>query len=297
MSKVLSHELTTFAQITMKIIEAIKSGPGAFRMPWHSPGGMTAFPINAATEAPYRGINVLSLWIDAIHRNFATGAWASYKQWQSLGAQVRKGERGSLIVFYKRLETEDEDEEQRSVFTSSHVFNAAQVDGWQPANVSERSEVQIDDAIEAFVLATGARVDRGFAAARYRHDMDLIEMPRPSFFIGTTTSTPTQSYYGVLLHELTHWSGASHRLNRELGTRFGDEAYAMEELVAELGAAFLCSAFGIANEPRPDHAQYLAGWIKVLEADPGAIFTAASRAQEATQYLIQLAEDNRPRRC
>lgn len=292
MSNGSTHELTSFAHITLKIIEAIKGGPGVFRMPWHSPAGPTAYPTNAATHTPYRGINVLSLWVDAIHKNFASATWATYKQWQSLGAQVRKGERGSLIVFYKRLESEDEDE-KRAVFTSSHVFNQAQVDGWQPDLPLEQPEVLIDETIEAFVMATGARVDRGYLNARYRRDMDLIEMPRPSFFIGTTTSTPTQSYYAVLLHELTHWSGAPYRLNREFGKRFGDEAYAMEELVAELGAAFLCSAFGIANEPRLDHAQYLAGWLKTLESDPGAIFTAASKAQEATQYLVQLAEDNR----
>jgi antirestriction protein ArdC len=119
--------------------------------------------------------------------------------------------------------------------------------------------------------------------------MDLILMPAASMFLGSSTRNPTQAYYAVLLHELTHWTGAKHRLDREFGLRFGDKAYAFEELVAELGAAFMCACFGISNEPRPDHAQYVASWLEVLNKDTRAIFTAANRAQEAIQFLGELA--------
>jgi antirestriction protein ArdC len=121
---------------------------------------------------------------------------------------------------------------------------------------------------------------------------DIIEMPNRERFIGSASSTSTESYYAVLLHELTHWSGASHRLNREFGKRFGDHAYAMEELVAELGAAFLCAALGIANEPRQDHAAYMTSWLEVLNRDHKAVFTAASHAQKAVEWLAQLAKAN-----
>ncbi|HEY1707198.1 MAG TPA: zincin-like metallopeptidase domain-containing protein [Rhizomicrobium sp.] len=287
---------TLYERITSKIMEAMNNGAGTFKMPWHAPIAATAFPVNASTHAPYRGINILSLWVDALTQEYPSGYWASYRQWQHLGAQVRKGERGSLIVFYKRAEPQtdaDENSDERSgrpIFTASHVFNAAQVEGWIPDDAPHEPRFEPHEQVEAFVQAVGARVEQGHAMARYRLDMDCIEMPSPLWFTGTSSSTSLQSYYAVLLHELTHWSGASHRLDREFGKRFGDEAYAMEELVAELGAAFMCSAFGLANDPRPDHAQYLASWLKVLGSDPKAIFAASSRAQEATQFLFGLAE-------
>ncbi|MEI9932646.1 MAG: zincin-like metallopeptidase domain-containing protein [Rhizomicrobium sp.] len=131
-----------------------------------------------------------------------------------------------------------------------------------------------------------------FQRALYRRDLDDIEMPSPAWFTGSPTSSPVQAFYATLLHEVTHWTGARHRLDREFGKRFGDHAYAFEELVAELGAAFLCATFGIANEPRPDHAAYLSSWLKVLEQDTRAIFLAASKAQEAAEYLEHLAAVN-----
>lgn len=299
MTSVLSQDSRTdlYRTITDKIVEAMKGDLRAYKMPWHSVGQPVGLPINISTYTPYRGINILSLWIEALAKQYPTGHWASYRQWQSLGAQVRKGERGSLIVFYKRIEQHGdaksaEEAKPRTVFTSSYVFNAAQVEGWTPELTLPFAEFQIDHHLEAFVKAVGVKVRHGFRTPVYRRDLDDIEMPSPSWFVGTATSSSAQSYYAILLHELTHWTGASHRLDREFGRRFGDQAYAMEELVAELGAAFLCATFGIANEPRPDHAQYLASWLKVLEDDPRAIFTASTRAQEATQFLVDLSEAN-----
>jgi antirestriction protein ArdC len=285
---------SVYRQVTDKIVEAIQAGADAFKMPWHSRDTAIAMPINAVTQAQYRGINVLSLWIDALEKAYPTGYWASYQQWQKLGAQVRKGERGSPIVFYRRLEPEDvalEPEIQWRPFfaRASRVFNVAQVEGWTVRVAMPEDSFERDSQAEAFVAATGARVRHGFSIARYRLDLDDIEMPSPGWFIGSDTRSPLQSYYGILLHELTHWSGAPHRLAREFGKRFGDQAYAMEELTAELGAAFLCSLLGIANEPRPDHAAYVAAWLKVLADDDRAIFTAASRAQGASEYLAQFA--------
>ncbi|HEV2560731.1 MAG TPA: zincin-like metallopeptidase domain-containing protein [Rhizomicrobium sp.] len=291
---VLSNSRDLYRTITEKIVAAIKDSPLTFKMPWHSPGVPAGMPTNAVTDAPYRGINVLSLWVDALTKDYPSGHWASYRQWQSVGAQVRKGEHGSLIVFYKRIEGAEgnqnpEDDRPRFFATSSVVFNAAQVEGWTQPLPLRSPEFETDKQVEAFISATGATIELGYPAARYRVDLDRIEMPSPHWFTGTATSAPIQSYYAILLHELTHWSGASHRLDRTFRNRFGDQAYAMEELTAELGAAFLCASLGIANEPRPDNAAYVASWLKVLEADARAIFTAASRAQQAAEYLSALA--------
>jgi len=280
-----------YQSVTDKILEAMKGELRAFKMPWHTGDQAAQIPRNAFTHAPYRGINVLSLWIDAMWRGYPSGHWASYRQWQEIGAQVRKGEKGSHIVFYKPLERDvpfpegEEAEAPRFVLRSYAVFNGAQVEGWMPPDLPQEAAFDPNREADAFVSATGARIRHGFHRACYRRDLDDIEMPSPAWFTGSPTSSPLQAYYGVLLHELTHWSGASHRLARDFGKRFGDDAYAFEELVAELGAAFLCAELGIANEPRPDHAVYLASWLKVLEKDPRAIFLAASKAQEAAEYL------------
>ncbi len=229
-----------FKTITTKIVAAIESGAHEYVMPWHGGILSPAFPVNAATDKPYRGVNILSLWVDATFKRYISGYWASYKQWQALGAQVRKCERGSVIVFYKQLDQPEPDDhpEERSerdnggkrfVARASHVFNAEQVDGWTPPVPVHKTLVEVNEEVAAFIRAVGADVRHGFQGARYRRDLDCIEMPTPEMFTGTSTSSPTEAYHAVLLHELTHYSGAPHRLNREFGRRFGDKAYAFEE--------------------------------------------------------------------
>ncbi|HEY5237589.1 MAG TPA: zincin-like metallopeptidase domain-containing protein, partial [Rhizomicrobium sp.] len=151
---------------------------------------------------------------------------------------------------------------------------------------------ETNEQIEAFVRATKAEVRHGSSRAGYHCRDDYIDMPTPEEFTGTPTSSPTEAYYAVKLHELIHWTGAPHRMNRTFGKRFGDRDYAFEELIAELGAAFLCSAFAIVNAPRPDHAAYISSWLDILGRDRKAIFTAAHMAQEAVEYLRTLAAFN-----
>lgn len=289
-----------FRSITTKIVAGIEAGADKCVMPWH--GGLVppTFPVNAATNNAYRGVNIVALWVDAMSKQYLSGYWASYKQWQSIGAQVRKGERGSTIVFYKPLDqpelavgtepAEDSDKVgHRFVAKASHVFNAEQVEGWHPPVPEVKSPVTINEEVAAFIAAIGADVRHGFAMARYRRDLDRIEMPSPELFTGTPTSSPVESYHAVLLHELVHHSGAPQRLDRVFGKRFGDEHYAFEELVAELGAAFLCSAFQIVNEPRSDHAAYISSWLTILGRDTKAVFSAAGLAQQAVHYLTETA--------
>ena len=177
--------------------------------------------------------------------------------------------------------------ETRLFARATPVFAAEQVDGYQPPVIDAPTVIPMTpiEQAEAFVAATGAQIDYGGTRAFYRPSTDSIQLPPREAFIGSPTSTPAESYYSTILHELTHWTSAESRCNRQLGKRFGDQAYAMEELVAELGAAFLCADLHITDEPRVDHAQYLASWLSVMKEDKKAIFTAASKASEAAAYL------------
>jgi antirestriction protein ArdC len=285
-----------YTQVTDTIISAIEAGAGQWDMPWHRHGVTHTRPMNALTGKRYRGVNVLALWAAAEARGFTTGLWGTYRQWQEKGAQVRKGEKSSLVVFFKELavdetnpETGEAERGRRLVAKASYVFNATQVDGFAlPEPAAPANPAEVLTQVEAYVTATNARVAFGGEGAFYRPLTDMIHMPDRSRFVGSATSSATECLYATLLHELTHWTGIKTRCDREFGKRFGDDAYAMEELVAELGAAFLCADLGIANTPRPDHAAYISHWLTVLKADKKAIFTATSKASQAVDYLDAL---------
>ena len=277
--------------VTDKIVAAIEAGANDYQMPWHK---SVTRPMNAATGKPYHGVNVVALWSVAASRGFRSGHWATYRQWQTLGAHVRKGERGAVVVFYKSVVPEkkgqDDDVEEtidqpRLIARASWAFNVEQIDGWEPPKPERPNEVEVRQNVEAFIAATRADIRHGGDIACYDRIRDIIEVPYPEQFVATKTSSATEGYFSVVLHELTHWSGAGHRLARNLRARFGDERYAMEELIAEFGAAFLCADLGIANEPRPDHASYVASWLRVLNKDRTALFTAANKASVAATFL------------
>jgi antirestriction protein ArdC len=281
----------THHTITEKIVTAIEAGVGDYRMPWHRTGVSVSRPVNAATGKSYQGVNVVALWADASLKHFNSGHWATYRQWGQLGAQVRKGAKGSPIVFFRTIEPQEREEgkepdaKPRLVARTSWVFNAEQVEGWTPPKPERRSEVEVRAHVEAFLAATRADIRYGGDQAFYHVPGDYIAVPYPDQFGATETSSATECFYSVNLHELVHWSGAGHRLARVLRGRFGDEAYAMEELIAEFGAAFLCADLQIANEPRLDHACYVSSWLKVLKQDRNALFTAANKASAAAAYL------------
>ncbi|MGA4555234.1 ArdC family protein [Methylorubrum aminovorans] len=268
--------------VTDSIIRTLEAGEqGSWQCPWHRRGG--GLPVNALTGRHYRGINTLSLWVGAQAAGYADDRWATYRQWAELGAQVRKGERSTLVVFWKDLSRDEEDDKPRFVARASYSFNAAQVEGAPEAGEPlPPSEWAIPDVFAGFVERTGARVTHGGDAAFYMPSEDRIVLPPRDRF-------PTaHGYASTALHELTHWTGAKGRLDRDLTGRFRSQAYAAEELVAELGAAFLAAELGLEAEPHPTHASYLASWLKLLRSDPKAIFTAASAASRAAGYLTSL---------
>lgn len=284
--------------ITANIVTAIESGAGEFRMPWHRATISDGMPTNALTGAEYRGSNVLSLWVSSMSKGYTSNRWATYKQWAELGAQVRKGEKATTGVYFQMMERKTEkapaDSNQKApglipFARAFHLFNADQVDGYTVAPTVPRTDLTVTLADADYAIAkTGAKIIHAGSRAFYRPSTDEVYMPERAAFTGTETSTATESYYSTLLHEVTHWTGHKTRLDRDFtrSSRFGDEAYAGEELVAELGAAFLCARLGITNSPRIDHAQYLAAWLKVLKADSRAIVRAASDAQKAADYIL-----------
>ena len=283
-----------YQTVTDSIVEAIESGADkeSWTMPWS--GFNEGIPHNAVTGNGYRGVNILMLWAAATSNEFPTSLWASYKQWQSKGAQVKQGSKSTIIVYYgsaKTTKTNDFGEDVESSFKFlkySRVFNAAQVADYDPPVIERPNLAKRISEAEIFVAKTKAVVKRGQSRAFYTPKEDWVGMPDLNQFTDTKTASATENHYGTLLHELTHWTGNEKRCDRTFGKRFGDNSYAMEELVAELGSAFLCSTIGITPEPRRDHAQYIASWLKTMKADKKAIFTAASKASQATDYLSGL---------
>jgi antirestriction protein ArdC len=281
---------TIYDTITDQIVAALERGAGNWTRPWTVRAGDTSpMPHNVESGNCYRGINTLILWCAAEEHGYPTHQWGTYRQWQERGGQVRKGEKSSSIIFWKSTEytkqnDDGQDETHKGMIARGYaVFNAAQVDGYTAPVRPVAPEVARIAQADAFFAATDAVIRHGGIRAFYSPSSDHVQMPEYASFRSPTL------YYSVLAHEATHWTGSKARCDRTFGARFGDDAYAVEELVAELGAAFLCCGpWELDSEPREDHAQYLASWLRVLKRDSKAIFTAASKAQKAADYLISL---------
>lgn len=270
--------------VTDKIISLMEQSGTDWVKPWV---GGSALPISVTTGKKYNGINRLLLGFAP----YSDSRWGTYKAWQQKGAQVRKGEKGTLVVFWKWLDIKDKDsgeEKQIPLLRYYNVFNAQQCDGVEIETPDELPAIaERIAAAEHFVANTGANVVTG-ESAYYAPGPDSICMPHIDSFTGTQTSNATECYYSVLLHELTHWTGSKSRLGRLKSAPFGSPEYAREELVAEIGAAFLCADLDISIEPREDHATYLNGWLKALKDDKRLIVNAAAAAGKACDLLHSL---------
>ena len=277
-----------YADVTNKIIAAIESGATTYTLPWQRVPGM---PKNVASNRSYRGINTLLLWLIGNEKGYTMPYWATFKQWCDLGHPVRKGEKSATVVFWKQLaehdaehsdsssEADNGDNRRPILARAYHVFNASQVEDFTPPNVTLLSETERAAKAEAFFNRLPIQVTHEGDRAYYRPSTDSVHLPEFSLF------KESNSYYATRGHESVHATGAKHRLNRDLTGRFGSDSYAVEELVAELGAAFLCADLGLSLEPRLDHAGYIESWLKVLKGDTRAIFTAAGKAQAAVDWL------------
>jgi antirestriction protein ArdC len=268
---------TVYEEVTNSIIEQLEKGAIPWQKPWVADSSADK---NVITQKPYQGINRLILGMSGMAHGFNVPVWASFKQWQQLGGSVRKGEKGTKIVFYTPAEKVNKEGEKESyaVLKAYWVFNVSQVDGIEitPVTVNEKP-FTANQLAEERIIKTGARISHGGDAAFFMPSQDRIQMPHKSAFDSEA------SYYATAFHELTHWAGHETRLDRVKGKRFADPAYAFEELVAEMGAAFLCQDYGIQGELR--HAGYIQSWLKALRDDSKAVFKAAAYAQKAATYI------------
>ena len=281
-----------YTRITSQIVSHLEKGVRPWVRPWNAEhaAGRIMRPLRHNGK-PYSGINVLSLWASAMAQSFAAPIWMTFKQASELDAHIRKGAKGSLVVYadsIKRKETDEKtgDEIDREIpFLKGYtVFNVEQIDGLSEVYYAKAAPALDPVAriahAEEFFAALGATIRHGGNRAFYSIAADAIQMPPFESF------QDADSYYATLAHECTHWSGSKTRLDRDFGGhRFGSEGYAVEELVAELGAAFLCADLELALEPREDHASYIATWLNVLAADKRAVFTAAAHAQRAAEFI------------
>jgi len=285
-----------YTRVTNKIVADLEQGVRPWLKPWnaeHAAGKITR-PLRH-NGLPYSGVNVIMLWAEAMDQDYSAPIWMTFRQAQALGGHVRKGEHGSLVVYantFKKTETDadtGEDVERDILFMKGYtVFNVEQIEGlpahyYAPAEPPSLSASERIDHAERFLAQTGATVHHGGNRAYYTLGHDRIQLPPFEFF------KDPASYYEVRLHETVHWTRHPTRLDRDFGRkRWGDEGYAMEELVAEIGSALLSADLELTPEVRPDHAAYIDSWLKVLKEDKRAIFSAAAHAQRAADFLHSL---------
>lgn len=280
-----------YAQVTNSIIAALEQGTPPWIRPWQDCND--AVPSNLVTGKPYRGINVIMLYVEASSKNYTDNRWLTFKQASDIGARIRKGEHGTQIIFYRMREIKDamsdvadaDAADTRSIplLRTFTVFNVSQLESiperfvirpvltWQP----------IEEA-EQVLIKTRAVICHGGNRAFYRPSDDIIQLPPSASF------EKPEDYYATALHVLCHWTGHPRRLNRPLTGRRDIEAYAYEELVAEIGAAFLCAHSGLSA--RLEHASYISTWLEALRRDKRLIFVAAGAAQKAADFVLGLAD-------
>jgi antirestriction protein ArdC len=286
-----SERNDVYTRITDRIIADLEQGVRTWMKPWNA--GNTAGRIMRPLRfngVPYSGINILMLWAESVAQDFSSPTWMTFRQASELDAHVRKGEKGSLVVYANSItrteadEHGDESEREIHYMKGYTVFNVEQIEGlpeiyYAKPEITTTAVERITQA-EAFFAATKADIRYRGDRAYYSADGDYIQLPVIEAF------RDAESFYATLAHESAHWTKHPSRLNRDLGRKqWGDEGYAREELVAEIASAFLCADLGITPEVREDHACYIADWLKVLKDDKRAVFTAASQAQKAVEFL------------
>lgn len=274
-----------YQEITDRIVCALEQGKAPWLKPWSmAKAGRKVMrddlPHNAVSGRAYNGINLLVLWCSGYQSN----AWLTFKQAKELGGNVRKGEKGTLIVFWKfDVRIDETTGKPKTVpFARGYtVFNTEQCEGLDETRI-KRPEMPVAGQTDMNALASdcGIRVSHGGDQAFYSPTFDVVQMPSADSFVSV------DHYQATLGHELTHATGHASRCKRDFSGRFGNEAYAFEELVAEIGSAFLCAHKGVFMDGLRHHADYLHSWLKVLKDDKRAIFTAASKAKEACTWLL-----------
>ena len=273
--------------IKAEVTETIANLMSEHGADWIKPfGSLCGAPTNAVTGEKYKGMNALLLGCLGI-------SWAAgYGQWQTIGAQVRKGSKAIAITAPMPIKDKETGDVSFMLFRPANIFTASQVDGWEAPQVDARDTTEVLAEVDKYVNNLGADIrtaDNG--QAFYVPALDYVSMPPRSAFTDTGTSDCTQNYYSTLLHELVHWTGHKTRRARINEKNKETRGYAFEELVAEIGAAMLCAQLGVSLEVRPDHAKYLNNWLAALDGDKNYIYDAAKLAGQAVDYLDSLQSE------
>ncbi len=287
------QKLSVFDRVTQKIIADLENGVLPWQKPWNGGDGFDHItrPLRH-TGDPYNGVNILLLWDAAATKGFCNPTWMTFKQAEEYGGKVKKGEKAAFVVYANKLTKVETDEQtgadverQIPFLRGYHVFNVEQIEGLSekfalPDKPPTQTSVGRLERVEYFIRNTGAEIRHGGDSAHYSEMLDQIHLPTIDAF------KDRESYYATLAHEATHWTKHEKRLNRDFGrVKWGDEGYAKEELVAEIGSAFLCADLGITPETREDHAAYIGNWLRILKGDRKFIFSAAAHATRAVEYL------------
>lgn len=295
------ERLSLYDEVTARIIAQLEEGRFPWVQPWasgaslHGAGFAPGLPRNALTARTYSGVNILILWSAAMDRGFPSQGWLTFRQALEAGGHVRRGEQGTTVVYADRFTPEAEKEKARESGANAKsiaflkrftVFNVAQCEGLRPDLAVEPAALPARDIIpqaEALIAASGVDVRIGGDKAYYVPSHDFVQVPPQQAFFDPI------NFYRTCLHELTHAVGHASRLNRNLQNSFGSKDYAREELIAEMGSAFLCASLGIV--PTVRHADYIGSWLDVLREDNRAIFRAAGAASKAADWLLSRYRD------
>lgn len=294
-----------YETITNQIIEELEKGVAPWVNDFQMPNIM---PHNCVTGREYSGVNILILWFTKQQRGYLSDCWLTFNQANSLNLTVTKGEKGTKVCFVKTVERKDDgsmpdvqsDEQQDNrkvvpIMRSYTVFNLDQLSGDQdtldslkPSLTEPREKGLLNyDDVKLFASKIGANISFDGSIPCYYPSLDKVSMPPIEYCHPNLSKKEAEAvYFATALHEFTHWTGHKTRLARDFSGKFGKASYAAEELVAELGASFLCAHLGITGNLQ--HANYIASWLKLLKDDKRAIFHASSKAQQATTYLLEL---------
>jgi antirestriction protein ArdC len=271
-----------------QVIEAMKTSGNDWIRPWAVPSDQQ--PTSIVTDKEYTGVNWLILSLAKFDQNFTTGKWATYRGWQKLGAQVKKGSKGHQIIYFNTVKIDDQNSEESKTIPYAKpytVFNADQVEGYDFPEIDAMFHDMPDTVADDLANKIGVKIiNDNKTQALYIPSKDIINMPMQSQF------KDPESYAATLLHEMVHWTSHKDRCDRNIKNKHGTKDYAFEELIAELGSAMLCGSLNISVRPREEHAKYLNSWIAKLSENPKAIFSASAKAQKAVNFILGKRNEN-----
>ncbi len=293
MKRIKTMKKDRYQIITDTVIEQMENLGSDWMKSW-STNAMSGHH-NVISKKAYQGTNTFLTAISSFKNGFQSNQWGTYRQWQSKGYSVKKGSKGTDIIFFDKIKIEDKETEQERfvpILKGFSIFNADQIeDYWSGSAIPEKPTFKHEQT-EQLVTNSKAIIKHGGSRAFYTSEADFIQMPHKTDFQDIDGSTAMENYYSTLLHELTHWTGHTSRLDRKLANKFGSNAYAFEELVAEIGSVFLTAMLGIEKQPQPNHAKYLNGWLEVLKQDKRAMVKAFGLAQKASDYILAYQDSN-----